>query len=46
MDFDEEEQNNVEERLNLIKSLKRKYGNDVKEILLEKASVTLTPYFE
>ena len=39
MDFDEEEQNNVEERLNLIKSLKRKYGNDVKEILEYKKEV-------
>ena len=31
--FDEEEQKQVEERLDLIFSLKRKYGNSVKEIL-------------
>ena len=31
--LDEEEINNVEERLDLIYSLKRKYGNSVKEIL-------------
>ena len=31
--FNEEERNNVEERLDLIYSLKRKYGNSVKEIL-------------
>jgi len=28
MYFDENEQNEIEERLNLIKSLKRKYGNN------------------
>ena len=39
MNFDEEEQNNVEERLNLIKTLKRKYGNNVKEILNYKKEV-------
>lgn len=33
MYFDENEQNEIEERLNLIKSLKRKYGNDIEEIL-------------
>ena len=31
--FDEEERNYVEERLNLIYSLKRKYGNTIEEIL-------------
>ena len=31
--FDEEERNYIEERLNLIYSLKRKYGNSIKEIL-------------
>jgi len=31
--FDEEERNNLEERLDLIYSLKRKYGNSIQEIL-------------
>lgn len=31
--FDEEERNNIEERLDLIFSLKRKYGNSIQEIL-------------
>ena len=31
--FDEQERNEVEERLDLIYNLKRKYGNDVQEIL-------------
>ncbi len=31
--FDEEERNQIEERLDLIYSLKRKYGNTIKEIL-------------
>ncbi len=31
--FDEEERNQIEERLDLIYSLKRKYGNSIKEIL-------------
>ena len=31
--FDEEERNQIEERLDLIYSLKRKYGNDIKEII-------------
>lgn len=39
MYFDENEQNEIEERLNLIKSLKRKYGNDIKEILEYKEKV-------
>ena len=30
--FDEEERNDIEERLNLIYSLKRKYGNSIQEI--------------
>jgi len=33
IDFDEEERNFIEERLDLIYSLKRKYGNTVEEIL-------------
>ena len=33
VDFDEAEQREVEERIDLIFSLKRKYGNDVKKIL-------------
>ena len=31
--FDEEERNNIEQRLDIIYSLKRKYGNSIKEIL-------------
>ena len=31
--FDEEERNNIEERINLIQNLKRKYGNNIEEIL-------------
>lgn len=31
--FNEEERNEIEERLDLIYSLKRKYGNDIKEII-------------
>lgn len=33
IDFDEEERNQVEERLDLIYSLKRKYGNTIEEII-------------
>jgi len=33
VDFDEEERNQIEERLDLIYSLKRKYGNNIPEIL-------------
>lgn len=33
VDFDRNEQNEVEERLDLIFNLKRKYGNDIKSIL-------------
>ena len=39
VDFDEEEQNEIEERLDLIFSLKRKYGNSIKEILQYKEEV-------
>ncbi|MBQ7410219.1 MAG: DNA repair protein RecN [Clostridia bacterium] len=39
MYFDEEEQNKIEERLDLINSLKRKYGNTVEEILEYKEKV-------
>ena len=37
--FDEEERNFIEERLDLIYSLKRKYGNNIEEILEYKESV-------
>ncbi len=37
--FDEEERNETEERLNLIYSLKRKYGNSIKEILEYKQEI-------
>ena len=37
--FDEEERNEVEERLDLIYSLKRKYGNDIQEILNYKEEI-------
>lgn len=33
IEFDEEERNYIEERLNLLYSLKRKYGNSIEEIL-------------
>lgn len=39
MYFDENEQNEIEERLDLIKSLKRKYGNNITEILEYKDNV-------
>ena len=39
VDFDEEEQKEIEERLDLIFSLKRKYGNSIKEILQYKEDV-------
>ena len=39
IDFDEEERNNIEERLELINSLKRKYGNTIKEILSYKEEI-------
>lgn len=44
MYFDENEQNEIEERLNLIKSLKRKYGNDIKEILEYKEKISKEIY--
>ena len=37
--FDEEERNYVEERLDLIYSLKRKYGNDISEIVKYKDDI-------
>ncbi len=37
--FDEEERNNVEERVDLIHSLKRKYGNTIEEILQYKDEI-------
>ncbi len=39
MYFDEEEQNKIEERLDLINSLKRKYGNTIEEILEYKEKI-------
>ena len=39
VDFDEDEQKQIEERLDLIFSLKRKYGNSIKEILEYKEEV-------
>lgn len=39
VDFDEEEQKEIEERLDLIFSLKRKYGNSIKEIIQYKEEV-------
>ena len=39
MYYDDEEQNKIEERLNLINSLKRKYGNTIEEILDYKEQV-------
>ena len=39
VDFDEDEQKQIEERLDLIFSLKRKYGNSVQEILEYKEEV-------
>ena len=33
VNFDEEERNQIENRLDLIYSLKRKYGNTISEIL-------------
>ena len=38
--FDEEESNYIEERLDLIHSLKRKYGNTIEEILNYKEEIT------
>ena len=37
--FDEQERNEIEERLDLIYSLKRKYGNSIKEILGYKTEI-------
>ena len=39
VDFDEEERNKIEERLDLIYSLKRKYGNNIEEILKYKNEI-------
>ena len=39
IDFDEEEKNNIEERLDLIYSLKRKYGNNIEEIIKYKEKI-------
>ena len=40
IDFDEEEQNDIEHRLNLINSLKRKYGNTIKDIIAYKEEIS------
>ena len=39
LDFDEEERNRVEERIDTIKNLKRKYGNNILEIIAYKKDV-------
>ena len=39
IDFDEKERNEIEERLDLIYSLKRKYGNNIEEILNYKEEI-------
>ena len=39
VNFDEEEQKEIEERLDIIYSLKRKYGNSIKEIMQYKEEV-------
>ena len=39
IDFDEEERNNIEERLDLIYCLKRKYGNNYEEIIKYKEAI-------
>ena len=39
IDFDEKERNEIEERLDLIYSLKRKYGNNIEEILTYKEEI-------
>ena len=40
IDFDEQERNEMEERLDLIYSLKRKYGNNIEEILKYKEEIS------
>ncbi|MCI8833100.1 MAG: DNA repair protein RecN [Clostridia bacterium] len=40
MEFDEEERQRVEERVDLIRDLKRKYGNDIEEILNYKEEIS------
>ncbi len=44
MEFDEKEQEAIEERLYLISNLKRKYGNNIKEILEYKNQVSKEIY--
>ena len=39
MFFDEEEQNNLQERLNTIFNLKRKYGNTIEKIIEYKENI-------
>ena len=41
VEFDEEERDYIEERLDLIHSLKRKYGNTIKEIISYKEEIKL-----
>ncbi len=40
VNFDEEERNKIEERLNVIYNLKRKYGNDIEEIIKYKQEIS------
>lgn len=39
VNFNEEERNEIEERLNIIYNLKRKYGNDIEEIIKYKEEI-------
>ena len=39
MEFEEEERQKVEQRIDLIRDLKRKYGNDIQEILKYKSEI-------
>ncbi|MCI8699833.1 MAG: DNA repair protein RecN [Clostridia bacterium] len=39
VNFDEKERNEIEERLNIIYNLKRKYGNDIEEIIKYKQEI-------
>ena len=41
LDFDEEEQNKIEERIDLINTLKRKYGNNIEEVLNYKDEIEI-----
>ena len=39
MEFDEEERQRIEQRIDMIRDLKRKYGNDIEEILKYKSEI-------